>query len=278
MTKGRLGAIVCPMLEDELIYNLKSDPESKRICLVNNAFMGTIIPKLKQHKVEYELVSQTEALSNTSDDGYTVYIWMMFMGLHEDINILNMEMMNQILTIFRSVDTIMLYYGRCGRALDNICQWASVNIPIPVEIFRNKDGTLCDDCICIPVGGTDRYLNLLRTHPGRIYLTPAMASNFEGFLASMELFNGLDTNNTEIMQMMLDMAGYTEALELQTGIGDQEHFHDNIDKFTKKYNLKWGKLDDEWASKDITDMNYANAKRLMTRWVDEGINENKVRQ
>lgn len=30
MTKGRLGIIACPMLEDELIASLDEDPEEKR--------------------------------------------------------------------------------------------------------------------------------------------------------------------------------------------------------------------------------------------------------
>ena len=274
MTKGRLGLIVCPMLEDEAIYNIKNDPEVDDVYLVNTAFNGTIIPKLKQHGVDYQTISIPRALSGDFDkDRYSVIIWVMFMGLHEDIDMLKMEITNQIITMHRSVDSIMLYYGRCGRGLDDICNWASVNIPIPVMIFRNRDGSICDDCICIPVGGTDRYLNLLRKYPGRLYFTPAMASNFEGFLSSMELFNGLDTRNEEIMKIILDMAGYTEVMEFQTGMGDQEHFKDNIRAFVEKYGLEWKVIEDGWADSSLTDMNYLNAKKTMTRWLEQGIKE-----
>ena len=272
--KGRLGMIVCPMLEDEAIYNIKNDPEIDDVYLVNTAFNETIIPKLKQHGVNYQTISTVKALSGDFDkDRYSVIIWVMFMGLHEDIDILNMEITNQIITMCRSVDSIMLYYGRCGRGLDNICKWAEVNIPIPVMIFRNRDGTMCDDCICVPVGGTDRYLSLLRKYPGRLYFTPAMASNFEGFLSSMELFNGLDTKNTEIMRLILDMAGYTEVMEFQTGMGDQKNFKENIRQFTEKYGLEWKKLEEGWADSSLTDMNYNNAKKTMTRWLEQGIKE-----
>ncbi len=272
--KGRLGMIVCPMLEDEAIYNIKNDPEIDDVYLVNTAFNETIIPKLKQHGVNYQTISTVKALSGDFDkDRYSVIIWVMFMGLHEDIDMLNMEITNQIITMCRSVDSIMLYYGRCGRGLDNICKWAEVNIPIPVMIFRNRDGTMCDDCICVPVGGTDRYLNLLRKYPGRLYFTPAMASNFEGFLSSMELFNGLDTKNTEIMRLILDMAGYTEVMEFQTGMGDQKNFKENIRQFTEKYGLEWKKLEEGWADSSLTDMNYNNAKKTMTRWLEQGIKE-----
>ena len=100
MTKGRLGMIVCPMLEDEAIYNIKNDPEIDNIYLVNTAFNETIIPKLKQHGVAYETISQTKALSGDFDkEKFSVIIWVMFMGLHEDINMLNMEVTNQIINM-----------------------------------------------------------------------------------------------------------------------------------------------------------------------------------
>lgn len=270
MTRGRLGMIVCPMLEDEAIHNIETDAEEKKVYLVNTPYIETILKKLRQHKVDFTRISEKDALSGKFDDGYSVIIWTMFMGLHEDIDMLRMEIMNQIATVSNSVDSIFLYYGRCGRGLDGITDWARTMVGVPVMIFRNRDGTVCDDCICVPVGGTGNYLRLLRTHPGRLYFTPAMAGNFEGFLAAMELFNGIDTTNTEIMQFLLDMAGYTEILEINTGLGDQENFRENVDVFAKKYNLSTSPLEG-WGSTDLADINYAFAKKAMTRWLDDGV-------
>jgi NADH-quinone oxidoreductase subunit H len=39
--------MACPMLEDEMIYNLTADPEEKRIFLLENKNTETLIPKLK---------------------------------------------------------------------------------------------------------------------------------------------------------------------------------------------------------------------------------------
>ncbi len=260
----RLGMIVCPMLEDEAIYNLKHDSEEKRIFLVQTPFLDTIIPKLRQHNVEYTKISQLDFYSGRFDsDVYTVYIWVMFMGLHEDIDMLKFEVSNQIVMMKGRVDTLLLYYGRCGRALDHIEDWAKEMVPIPVTLFHNKDGTLCDDCICIPLGGTDNYLKLLKTHAGKLYFTPAMAANFEGFLSAMELFNGIDTSNSEIMKILLDMAGYMTVLKVQTGQGDQLNFDDNVHNFAKKYDLRVEILEDGWATMELADYNYTRAKELM---------------
>ena len=262
----RLGAIVCPMLEDELIYNLKNDPEEKRVYLVETPFLETIIPKLKQHGVEYTKITQWDFYAGRYDsDVYTVYIWVMFMGLHEDIDMLKFEVSNQIVMMKDRVDALLLYYGRCGRALDHIEEWAKGMVKIPVTLFHNRDGTLCDDCICVPLGGTDNYLRLLRTHAGKLYFTPAMAANFEGFLSSMELFNGIDTSNTEIMKILLDMAGYMTVLKVQTGHGDQLNFDENIRQFAEKYDLDVEVLEDGWATMDLADYNYTRAKDLLVR-------------
>lgn len=269
VTSGRLGMIICPMLEDEAIYSLETDGEKKRIFLVDTPFTETIVPKLKQHNVPYTRICEEECLAGNvvPHDGYSVIIWTMSMGLHAEPSLLKLEVCDRIIKMMGVVDSIMLYYGRCGKAMDDIDQWAKEYSTVPITIFRNKDGTICDDCICVPIGGTDRYLSLLRKYPGRIYFTPAMASNFDGFLKSLELFNGIDVDNKEIMKMLLDMAGYTTVLEIQTGLGDQAHFHENTVKFAEEYGLKVLPLGQEWPKKDLTDANYRHAKETMVQYL-----------
>ena len=45
--------VVCPMLEDEAIYNLKNDHEDKRIYLVKGAYNTTIIPKVHSDHMDH---------------------------------------------------------------------------------------------------------------------------------------------------------------------------------------------------------------------------------
>ena len=42
MTKGILGAIVCPMLEDELIHSLSTDPEEKSVYVIDTPYNGSL--------------------------------------------------------------------------------------------------------------------------------------------------------------------------------------------------------------------------------------------
>lgn len=267
MTKGTLGMIVCPMLEDEAIYNLETDSEEKKVLLVNTSFNGTIIPKMVQHGIKFEMADRDNLGKDQQTEGYRVIIWTMFLALHEDIEFLKKEVMRQMKESQQYVDTILLYYGRCGRALDNICEWAAENIDVPVCIFRNNDGTICDDCVCVPLGGSENYLKLMKKYPGVLYFTPAMASNFDGFIAMMEMFVGLESGGPDSMKLILDMDGYTKMLRIQTGIGDQVNFDANVERFSKKLDLDVETLEDGWTSNDIADMNYSKAKDTMTRWL-----------
>ena len=36
MTKGILGLIACPMVDDNLVYSLSKDPEEKNIVIIDN--------------------------------------------------------------------------------------------------------------------------------------------------------------------------------------------------------------------------------------------------
>ena len=269
--KGRLGMIVCPILEDEAIYNIETDPDVRHIYLVDNEYNSTIVRKLDQHGISYTMISQNDALSGKYDsDGYTVLIWMMFEGLHAALDMLRLEVMNQVVMMCGCVDTIMLYYGRCGRALDGIMEWARTTVPIPVIIFRNSDGSMCDDCICVPVGGTDNYLKLMRRYPGRVYCTPAIAANFEGVNAISELVSMFGMEDHEMMKMMLEMAGYTELVEMNTGLGDQVNYDSNIRDISAKYHLKPIRIEDGWTSTYLADLNYSNAKKTLCRWLETG--------
>ena len=84
------------------------------------------------------------------------------------------------------------------------------------------------------------------------------------FISRINLYaNGIDTSNSEIMKILLDMAGYMTVLKVQTGQGDQLNFDDNIHNFANKYDLRVEILEDGWATMELADYNYTRAKELM---------------
>lgn len=266
---GRLMMIACPMLEDEMIYNLTTDPDEKRIFLLANKNIETLLPKLKSNSVEFEQISEEDFFNenaNVPREGYNVIIWMMNLGLHSEPKALSAEICRLMLTVPGHADGIALYYGLCGNGLEGIREWGRENLPIPMTLFTDREGKLCDDCICVPLGSSEKYLNLMKEHTGVMYLTPAVACSWKEFLGHTELFKGLDSidmSPKEFMKLMLDMAGYKKCLKIQTNLGDQVNFQEKCEEYAKELELELIELEGGWVSTEVADRMYAEAKSFL---------------
>jgi hypothetical protein len=261
--------LTCPMLEDEMIYNLTTDPQKKRVFLLENKNSETLIPKLKRKNVEFEQISEEDFFmenANVPKEGYNVIIWMMDLGLHSEPKDLAREMRRLMLMVPGHADGMALYYGLCGRGLEGIREWGRENLSIPITLFTDSQGKLCDDCICVPLGSSEKYLNLMKKHCGVMYLTPAVACSWGDFLDHSELFKGLDSidmSRKEFMKLMFDMAGYKQCLKIQTNMGDQEHFQQKCEEYAKEMELELIVLEDGWVSTEVADRMYTEAKSFL---------------
>jgi hypothetical protein len=266
---GRLIMMACPMLEDEMIHNLTTDPDEKRIFLLTNKNTETLLPKLTANNIEFEEISEDDFFNenaNVPREGYNVIIWMMDLGLHAEPENLASDIRRLILTVQGHADGIALYYGLCGRGLEGIREWGRENLPIPLTLFTDKEGKLCDDCICVPLGSSENYLNLMKKHTGVLYLTPAVACSWREFLDHTEMFKGLDSidmSRKEFMKLMLNMAHYKQCLKIQTGLGDQEHFQERCEEYAKELELELIELESGWVSTEVADRMYAEAKSFL---------------
>lgn len=266
---GRLMMMVCPLLEDEMVYNLTTDPDEKRIVLLTNKNTETLIPKLKAGNVEFTQISEEDFFKEDSSvprEGFNVIIWMMDLGLHSEPKDLGSEIRRLMLMVSGHADGIALYYGLCGRGLEGIQEWAKDNLPIPMTLFTDREGKLCDDCICVPLGSTEKYLELMKKHTGMLYLTPAVACSWRDHLDHNPLFKGLDKidmTTKEYMKLLFDMAGYTHCLKIQTNLGDQDNFQVRCEEYAKEMGLELTELEGGWVSTEVADQMYAEAKSFL---------------
>jgi len=268
-SSGRLMMMACPLLEDELVYNLSTDPEDKKVFLLDNKNIGTIVPKLRSYGIAYELISESDFFNWRADvpsEGYSVIIWMMNLGLHSEPKDLAKEIRRMMLEVPGHADGIALYYGLCGNGLIGIREWSKENLPIPMTLFTDKQGKLCDDCICVPLGSSEHYLELMKKHTGVFYLTPAVACSWKEFLYHSELFKGMENiemTQGEFVKLLLDMAGYKQCLKIQTNLGDQEHFQEKCEEYADELKLELIELEDGWVSTEAADRMYAEAKSFL---------------
>ena len=268
MTEGVLGVIACPILEDELIYSMSKDDEISNVYLLDNRHAKSIKPKLTRKRIEYKTIDEASYLDGslrTDDGGYTIVIWMMDLGLHEEPTDLKDAVRDCMLRMQERTDALVLYYGLCGNGLKDIDKWAEANLRIPMTIIRDRDGNIVDDCIAAAVGGTAQYLKLLKKYPGIMYFTPAFATNYDDLLGRMELFKGVDTGDDSMLRLVFEMADYREVMKIDTGLGDPDEFHAATKKFADRMNFDILTLEKGWTTLEPADRVYAEAKGLLRK-------------
>ncbi len=266
MTKGVLGVIACPMLEDELVFSLNSDLEGKTIYVVDNQHANSFKRKMDKNNISYTDISESQffgPLKELDRDTFNIVILMNTLGLHEEPKDLRSVVEEQVMKSQDGFDALMLYYGTCGNHGWDISKWAAENGLKPVTIFRDENGKICDDCIGVAVGGCEQYFNLLKKYTGMLFLTPNMATSWDPFSKSMELFKGTDTTNEENMRELFRICGYKYAVKIDTGLGDQEDFQKCAEKVSKSMNLELIYADDSWPCLEPTNRIYSESKSYL---------------
>ena len=266
MTKGTLGALVCPILEDELLYNIRNDDDIDEIVLIENEHIKSVRPKMDHQEIQYRMCSEEDFLNGKVllPNDYNLVIWMMDMGLHAEPEELKDHLHDSCKRIQGRVDAITLYYGLCGNGLKNIEEWGKENLSVPVTIMKDQEGRICDDCIAVAVGGCAQYLKLLRKYPGIMYFTPAYATNWDEMKYRMDIFRGFTLEDgTDMTKMLFEMAGYKYVMEIPTGLGDAKLAHKEAKKFAKEMGLKVIQLEKDWCSLEPTKLIHENSKSLL---------------
>lgn len=266
--KGILGVIACPILEDELIYSMSKDSDITNVYLLDNRHARSIRPKLAKKKIKYETVGEEEFFDpgmKIRNDGYTMVIWMMDLGLHEEPVDLRAALEKAMQRMEKKADAIALYYGLCGNGMKDIDKWATANISVPMTIIRDRDGNIVDDCIAAAIGGTKQYYSLLKKYPGIMYFTPAFATNYDDLLGRMELFKGVDVGDESMLKLVFEMADYHYVMKIDTGLGDKDEFEVATKKFADRLNFEIMTLEDGWVTLEPADRVYAEAKGFLEK-------------
>ncbi len=262
MTKGILGIIACPMLEDELLYGITNDPEEKNIFLIENKHCGSMKEKMERKGISFRMVTDNEVFNRAIDmEGYSILIKMNDLALHSEPKDLKDFIENEVREMNPFVDAIGLYYGLCGNYGWDMSEWARENGLKPVEMFRDNTGRICDDCVGVSVGGGARYLELEKTYTGMFYVIPAIAHNWRPFMAagdSAKVIASMDKEMLEAMgihdddsyiKWMFDICGYKNMVKMDTGLEpDREEFDREFDDLCKIMDLKPITIADGWMT------------------------------
>ena len=85
--KGVMCVDACPLLEDELVYSMYTDPQPQRILLADTEPAVSIKRKMDAKGMKYELITEKEFFhvrDNLNKDEFNILIYMNSLGLHAE--------------------------------------------------------------------------------------------------------------------------------------------------------------------------------------------------
>ncbi len=274
--------IVCPMVDDNLIYSLDKDTEDKKIIVVDNENNTSIKNKLDHIGERYEVVPWRDILSRTYEldrDSFTIVIYMINLGLHSRPDELKIKVEEIAEDMQPYVDGIGFYLGTCGNGGWDIPKWCEEKGYKPSAMFCDENGCPCHDCVGINISGGPKYLEMQKKYTGHLYIFPAMATNYDEFMEAdqaesdateasltdeMREVLGIEPGRDGYMRWLLNLGGYEYILKLDTGIGDRENFEKDLQRVSEKTRLKIKEADEGWADLRPTDALYDKCKSFLS--------------
>ena len=278
MAKGVLGLIMCPMLEDELLYALSRDSDVGRVVLLENEYCGSIRRKMESRGIRFETVPEWEfdnGMVEFDRDIFNVVIKANDLALHAEPADLRAHLTQQVIDMQPNADVIGMYYGICGNHGWDISSWAKEQGYKPVFVFRGDDGEVCDDCVAVAIGGASNYRRFIKRYTGIFFLTPAIAANWKDFIMAGDTAKGLANvpdetleelgihGQEDFMRWLFEVGHYEFVLKMNTGLNPELDFDAKAEEIGKALNLKPIQIEDGWLTLNTAESLYANCKGAM---------------
>ena len=281
MTHGALGLIICPMVDDNLVYSLSKDTEDKDLIIINNEHNGSLRRKLDAKGIPYRLEDWDSITSGQfvpDKARFTIISYCINLGLHSTPDKLKTSVEGVTTEMQPYVDAIGFYLGTCGNYDWNIPRWSDSMGYKPSAMFCDHDGELCHDCVGVNIAGGPRYLEMQKKYPGHFYLFPAMAANFDDFMNAdqadamateasltdeMREELGIEKGRDGYLRWLLRIGNYEYILKLDTGLMDESEFDKAIADVAERTQLKIKTAEPGWATLQPTDELYERCKSLL---------------
>ncbi len=277
MARKVLGIICCPMVDDNLVYNLENDPEEKNILIVRNGNEGSIKRKLDSRGIGYGMIEWEDVVVRRLEftDGYNIVICMTHLGLHAQPKVLRTTVEGLVAQMNNISDCIGLYLGMCGNSDWKVTEWGASKGFKPIVTFHDCNGNLCHDCVGINIAGGPKYLDMEKKYGGHLFIFPAMAVNYDDFMNAdqeealareasitdeMREVLGIEPGADGYMRWLLRMGDYKNILKIDTGLGDREEFEKEIVTVSERTQLAIREPEEKWADLQPTVDIYAECK------------------
>ncbi|OKY78427.1 MAG: DUF1638 family protein [Candidatus Methanohalarchaeum thermophilum] len=216
------------MFLDEVVYLLTKSEQIKNVYCTNYETIDKLTPKLKEKNLFNLRKKQKPDIKNNS-----IILSLKSIGLHRSPKKLRKDVIKELDFLSKFTNRILFFYGSCGNAFDDINE---IEDQLNVELIPLKRSNgLVDDCISFTIGGTRDYLKEQKKEAGTFFMTPCWARNWKKMFEESNISDPLD--NIDNLKMLFEKTGYKRILKLETGLGDKETFDEQVQEFSRLFNL-----------------------------------------
>jgi hypothetical protein len=176
-------------------------------------------------------------------------------GLHTSLERLKAAVYDDIGRLSAFSDGILIFYGKCGGSLSDLEKDFS-GLSCPLYFLADESGDRIDDCIAAALGGNEVYARTLADHQDvALFLTPMWAANWKA-LDREEAASG----SRRDLSAMLKGTGMTRVAKIDTGLGLEKGFTQNVEAFARQFGLEEIALAGGVA---VAEKSYERVKRLV---------------
>lgn len=224
-----LGIITCEILELEFARLLGEDFEVGRISVQEDSHSKRLIELLNGQQVEHlQCLPHPHAFAPEPGESLEVLVRVLALGLHRNRKVLRHALAKAAHELQPHIDALLLGYGLCGSALDDIRAVLDVDVPL----FQPMDeGHPVDDCVALCLGGRECYYGEQRKVAGTFFLTPGWSRHWKQML---------DPRSDAVSQPGLKrlLSGYERALQVQTPALADDELQQRGDEFSQRTGLR----------------------------------------
>lgn len=235
-----MGIIACRMFEDEIVHVIGNDSSIDDVIVVKNENFEGLTSKLDDIGHPYTLSLFDKVTENLKDSEnssvYYLVVNILEFGLHVDPSDLKNEVYKKVDEMSGFSDGILVFYGLCGNVLGNI-EKDFKNVSCQINILKEKNGEVVDDCIGAVLGGRKEYLKALTNSRGvgTFFLTPMWAANWKEMIKDAGFTS--DPYDHEMAKFAFDYAGYKNVGKIETGLNYEKNFEYMVDEFADAFNF-----------------------------------------
>ena len=227
-----IGLIICQVLEDEMLHLISKDSDCKRITVIESDPAKDFIQGLcQQTGVRLKVIKDIEEFQSDPEEPMELLVSMLRVGLHMDKELLQEGVVNQAKIMAGKCNVLFLGYGLCGNVLLDI-EKKMTDITCPIVMPEHTDGSKVDDCICMVLGGSDKYLDQVYKEAGTWFVTPGWLKHWETLLVKE-----LHCPDIPTVKWIFDRTGYKRCLMVNTGITDYKKFRVASEHFANMFNF-----------------------------------------